>query len=72
MTLEERALRTNPYLTEREIQRYLRNGIFIYEDIDDFAESLGGMYSESEVENLWMNLDIANIDGKLYRYDLAL
>lgn len=75
MTLEEKILRNDwkSYYTEYDIKHYLKLGIIIYENYEDFLEQwLEGLNDEEEAPAAWDRLDRSEVDGKEYRYDVVL
>lgn len=73
--IEERVMRCDLRVnyTEHDIRLHLKDGVFVYESYEEFLEDwVASLCDEDEAKGVWDKLNVAVVDGKEYRYDLAL
>ena len=72
MTFEEKILRndTRVNYTEHDIKEHLKFGVWVYESFDDFCGE--NAMTENDARYDWEKLNRSIVDGKEYRYDVAL
>lgn len=75
MTFEEQILRNDPRVnyTEWDIKHHLKDGVFVYESFEDFKQDwIASLCDEDDAAPAWERLNRSIVDGKEYRYDVAL
>ena len=77
MTFEEKILRNDisgNHYTEHDIKQHLKSGVFFWEDYTEFYYDwvAAEMCAPEDAPRMWADLDRSIVDGKEYRYDVAL
>lgn len=69
---KKKLLRKHTNLTEREIQKHLKDGVFFYPNNNDgykafFDECIAGLFDEEDISEMWevMNI-VGDYRGRFY------